>query len=128
MAASQCAGDGEPGLRPTELPMGVVLDTSRLITPRELGYTHVTGTGRFKPCQGAPLDLGMALRHSATPPHRLAPIPVTAVPGCATGQTHLILSTLRIFFGDFLQKTDIQSRLVTLGPQAPFAGMFFEQG
>src|SRR5579875_2518125 len=39
LAASQRAGDGEPGLRPTELPMGVVLDTSRLITPRELGYT-----------------------------------------------------------------------------------------
>jgi hypothetical protein len=44
------------------------------------------------------------------------------------GQTHLIFSTLRLLFEDFLQKTDIQSRLVTLGPQAPFAGMFFEQG
>lgn len=44
------------------------------------------------------------------------------------GQTHLILSTLRLLFEDFLQKGDIQGRFVTLAPHALLAGMSLEQG
>src|SRR5579875_475533 len=43
------------------------------------------------------------------------------------GQTHLILSTLRLLLEDFLQKADIQGRLITLGPHAALAWMAFEQ-
>jgi hypothetical protein len=45
-----------------------------------------------------------------------------------SGQTHLIFTILRLPFEDFLQKGDIQSRLITLGPHAPFAWMSLEQG
>ena len=51
-----------------------------------------------------------------------------ADPGALAGQTHLILSTLRLQLENFFQKADIQSRLITLGPHAALTRMTLEQG
>jgi hypothetical protein len=39
---AQRAADGQPGLRPSYLPVGRPLGRGRLMTPRELGYTLFT--------------------------------------------------------------------------------------
>ena len=65
---SECAADGQPGLRPSYLPVGSLRGHGRLVTPREFGYSPAEKllhsrcskdgersiNGRLAPGQGGP--------------------------------------------------------------------------